>query len=88
MRRRFHTQRTSRFLSLCLIVSLAVLFLTPVSLRAANVTVNVDYTNQRQTLEGLAHPQRGSPTISMHSPQRGKHKFSIFSTTHPSLALV
>ena len=34
-------------------VSLAVLFLTPVSLRAANVTVNVDYTNQRQALEGF-----------------------------------
>jgi O-glycosyl hydrolase len=34
-------------------VSLAVLFLSPVSLRAANVTVNVDYTNQRQTVEGF-----------------------------------
>ena len=53
MRRRFHTQRTSRFLSVCLIVSLALLFLTPVSLKAANVTVNVDYTNQRQTVEGF-----------------------------------
>ena len=53
MRRRFHTQRTSRFLSLCLIVSLAVLLLSPVSLKAANVTVNVDYTNQRQIVEGF-----------------------------------
>jgi glucuronoarabinoxylan endo-1,4-beta-xylanase len=46
-------QHTNRFISLYLILSLGILVLAPTSSKAANVSVNVNYTNPRQTVEGF-----------------------------------
>lgn len=53
MRKGFHTQRTRGLISLYLIVVVGMLVFVPISSKAANVSVNVDYTNRRQTLEGF-----------------------------------
>jgi O-glycosyl hydrolase len=43
-----------RFVNRCLILTIALVFcLAPVTSRAAKVTVNVDYTSPRQTIEGF-----------------------------------
>lgn len=53
MLKRYHLQqRTKRFTTLYLILSLALLIVPGIS-HAANVSVNVDYTNQRQIVEGF-----------------------------------
>ena len=46
-------KRMRRLISLLLITILGVLIIAPTTSKAANVSVNVDYTNQRQTIEGF-----------------------------------
>ena len=50
MRKGFHMQR---LITLHLIVSLGLLIVAPLSTNAANVSVNINYTNPRQTVEGF-----------------------------------
>jgi glucuronoarabinoxylan endo-1,4-beta-xylanase len=49
MRKRFHV----RLISVHLIVSMLLLVIAPLVSKAANVSVNVNYTNPRQTVEGF-----------------------------------
>jgi glucuronoarabinoxylan endo-1,4-beta-xylanase len=49
MRKRFH----ARFISVHLIVSMLLMVIAPLVSKAANVSVNVNYTNPRQTVEGF-----------------------------------
>lgn len=83
MRKRYQAQ-----VSRSLIVALTLGFYTSVS-QAANVTVNVDYTNQRQTIEGFgASATWVANDLDAFSPARQTQILELlYDTSKPSAGL-